>query len=138
MIKKVSFTLFFLLSTYTFPSLKPENIHTVYMIAQIGFEDKAKQILNLSFDYEDYNTQFLSDQFVKWSVNKSENSEMQDAFNESAYYVVINDRKSAIKAIKNKIENADLQTDEFAESFVDWGLSLLQLSKILKQLESDN
>lgn len=134
--KRVVFTLLLFLNSWTFSSVTPQNIHTVHMLANLGFEDEAKQVLSHSFENENFDTHFLSDQFVKWSTGKSD-VEMEDTFNESAFYVVRDDRESGIKAIECRLQYCDLNANEFAESFVDWGLSLMELRRLFSTLESD-
>jgi len=127
--------IFLFIGSYVFPSVTSQKIHAAHTLANLGFEDEAKQVLNVSFDHENYHTQFVSDQFVKWATKK--NMEMEDVFNESAFYVVRNDRESAIKAIESKLQYYNLNAKEFSESFVDWGLGLMELRSILNKKESD-
>ena len=133
--KLFSLSLLFL-NCWAFCSITPQNIHTVHMLANLGFEDEAKQVLSHSFEKENFDTHFLSDQFVKWSTGKSD-IEMEDAFNESAFYVVRNDRASGVKSIECRLQYCDLNATGFAESFVEWGLSLMKLRRLFNTLESD-
>lgn len=134
--KTIVFSIFLFLNGLAFSSVTPQNIHTVHMLANLGFEDEAKQVLSHSFENENFDTHFLSDQFVKWSTGKSD-VEMEDAFNESAFHVIRDDRASGIKAIECRLQYCDLNATEFAESFVDWGLSLMELRRLFSTLESD-
>lgn len=129
------FFIFLLLNGHGFSSLTPQNLHTVHMLAQLGFEDEASQILSRSFENENADTRFLSEEFVKWSKGERGDREMEDAFNESAFHVVTNDRVSAIESIECRMQYCSLDAREFAESFVDWGLSLMELRRLFNTLE---
>ncbi|MBF5059240.1 hypothetical protein [Candidatus Neptunochlamydia vexilliferae] len=129
---------FFLLFCFIFPgalfcSVTPQTLHMSYLLAKSGFGKEAEEVLASCFDQKTYITDFLADQFVKWSTDKE--SEMEDSFNKSAFYVVKGNRLSSIKAIRKHFRYAEPETDRFAESFTDWGIGLIKINSALQKVE---
>lgn len=116
-----------------FSSITPQNLHLSFSLAKEGHEEDAKQFLNYSFEHTNLDTAYLSDQFISWSVNKTDQMDIEDAFNESAFHLVNKNRQAAVKALEKKLAYYDLDANEFAQSFVDWGLALIKLNETINK-----
>ncbi len=117
--------------SFLFSSVTPQCLSVSFILANEGREEEAKETLTRSFDYANHDTVYLSNQFVNWSTGKTDQMDIEDAFNEAAFYVVHNKRNAAISALKKKLTQYDLEANDFSESFIDWGLSLIKLNEIL-------
>ncbi len=133
MLKRLFFLFCFLFPGALFCCVTPQTLHMSYLLAKSGFEKEAEEVLVSCFDQKTYSAEFLADQFIRWSTDKG--SEMENSFNESAFYVVRGDRLSSIQAIRKHFRYTEPETDQFAESFTDWGIGLIKLNSALQKVE---
>lgn len=111
----------------------PQDIHTSFLLASQGHEIEAREILHKSFSLDASDAGFISEQFVNWVAKHP--SEMDEAFNKSAYYVVNKNKRLAKNAITDYFSCGNPEISEFAVSFVTWGTELMQIDEILNNKE---
>jgi|GEM_PF-6962008 len=112
-------------------ALSPQDLHATFLLTHQGRELEAKEILANSFSARNVDVDFIADQFVSW-ISKHP-SQMEDCFNESAYHAVNRDRYLAKRAILNYFSSDKPEVSEFAGSFVNWGIELLELDAALSR-----
>ncbi len=118
-------------SSSVFASVTPQTLHACYLLVLDGHKEESSNALMSSFESPSADLEFLCNQFLTWSAG--DNCEMSSPLNKSAYFVIQGDKKSAVNVIEGFFPSFSKDIHDFSESFFDWGLSVIELDKLVRE-----
>jgi hypothetical protein len=118
-------------ASVAFSSVTSQTLHACYILAQDSHKESSFNALSASFENPGSDSEFLCDQFLKWSIQ--EECEMSHSLNKAAYFVLQKDRKNAVSAIEKTFPLISKDIHDFSESFFDWGVSVVELDKLVRE-----
>lgn len=131
MLKKLV-TIFVLVFVGNLSALSTHVLNTAFVLLQedaVDHRDKTKELLSAFFSENTGEVSFIIEEFINWASDETD--KITHWLDEAAFYATCEERELAINVIKNYYGSDKPEVIEFATTFVDWGIELVKMQRIL-------
>lgn len=131
MLKKLV-TIFVLVFVGNLSALSTHVLNTAFVLLQedaVDHRDKIKELLSAFFSENTGEVSFIIEEFINWA--NDETDKITHWLDEAVFYATCEERELAMNVIKNYFGAEKPEVIEFATTFVDWGIELVKMQKIL-------
>lgn len=133
MLKKLV-TIFVLVFVGNLSALSTHVLNTAFVLLQedaVDHRDKIKELLSAFFSENTGEVSFIIEEFINWASDETD--KITHWLDEAVFYATCEERELAMNVIKNYFGAEKPEVIEFATTFVDWGIELVKMQKILDQ-----
>lgn len=131
MLKKL-IPIFALIFIGTLSALPTHVLNTAFSLLQedtIDHRDKIKELLSAFLLENTGEVSFIIEELINWASDETD--KITHWLNEAAFYATCEERELAMNVIKNYFGSDKPEVIEFATTFVDSGIELVKMQRIL-------